>query len=129
MLIFGMHSSGPAGYKTLSRKEAIERYGNEFVNERFWVHLSTGGSNVDAIPKQFRRPQGSEQDVTNRLPIPTAASEYAARLSEQIRWILDSGSGNDLVDAASAHTFEQAVHKTSPITLSTAGGPHHLTQC
>ena len=35
--VFGMCQQG---YKVLTRKEAIDRYDKEFLNEQSWVHFS-----------------------------------------------------------------------------------------
>ena len=48
--------------------------------------------------------------------------EYVARLSDFVRFIMDTGCGFDLIDAATARLFPNAIRNVKPVDLHTANG-------
>ena len=48
--------------------------------------------------------------------------EYVARMSDFVRFIMDTGCGFDLIDAATARLFPLAIRKVDPMDIHTASG-------
>ena len=48
--------------------------------------------------------------------------EYFAKLSDSVRFIMDTGCGFDLIDAATARLFPKAIRSVQPMDIHTANG-------
>ena len=76
----------------------------------------------DAIPIQYGPSRAYEEPFLCMSRYPSMSAQAVARLSSDINWILDSGSGNDIVDIIALTQFPEAVHEIPKQGLNTAGG-------
>ena len=118
-LVFGP-SRANGGYTAMTIKRALAKFGESLQD---FVHFG------DAIPSQAVFLSESNKSKTTATPGKVnndVKAEYVARMSDFVRFIMDTGCGFDFIDAATARLFPKAMKDVRPMDIHTANGP---TEC
>ena len=99
-------------YYTMSIKQALSRFGSRLGD---FVHFG------NSVPGVIVFPDGKKKKATLAPRSKFSPnSEYVAKFSDFVRYIMDTGCGFDLKDAATARLFPKALRPVDPVEFHTA---------